>query len=109
MAKVVTAQDQTKTDKNDSDAYSDEETCSQNKVGPLGCLCCSFLVVCCCLMGFDLCVDREKIMTTPRRDKKRESRREEKAIKAAVLDKVTTIYLSILWCFDVSFSFVHNT
>ncbi|CAN7123012.1 unnamed protein product, partial [Brassica rapa subsp. narinosa] len=30
---------------------------------------------------------REKIMTTPRRDKKRESRREEKAIKAAVLDK----------------------
>ncbi|WZZ33156.1 hypothetical protein YC2023_016557 [Brassica napus] len=30
---------------------------------------------------------REKIMTTPRRDMKRESRREEKAIKAAVLDK----------------------
>lgn len=30
---------------------------------------------------------REKIMTTPRRDIKRESRREEKAIKAAVLDK----------------------
>ena len=59
-------------------------------------------------MGFDLCVDREKIMTTPRRDKKRESRREEKAIKAAVLDKVTTISI-YLWCFDVSFSFVHNS
>ncbi|KAH0898375.1 hypothetical protein HID58_047943 [Brassica napus] len=31
---------------------------------------------------------REKI-TTPRRDIKRESRREEKVVKAAVLDKVT--------------------
>lgn len=30
---------------------------------------------------------REKIMTTPRRDIKRELRREEKAVKAAVLDK----------------------
>ncbi|KAF3431197.1 hypothetical protein FNV43_RR25927 [Rhamnella rubrinervis] len=30
---------------------------------------------------------REKIMTTPRKEKKRESRREEKAEKAAVLDK----------------------
>ena len=41
-------------------------------------------------------------------DMKRESRREEKAIKAAVLDKVTTISI-YFWCFDVSFSFVHNS
>ena len=36
-------------------------------------------------LGF---VHREMI-TTPRRDIKRESRREEKVVKAAVLDKVT--------------------
>lgn len=34
--------------------------------------------------------NREKIMTTPRKEIKRESRREEKAEKAAVLDKVIT-------------------
>ena len=32
--------------------------------------------------------NREKIMTTPRKEKKREARREEKAEKAAALDKV---------------------
>lgn len=31
---------------------------------------------------------REKIMTTPRKEKKREARREEKAEKAALLEKV---------------------
>lgn len=31
---------------------------------------------------------REKIMTVPRKTKKREARREEKAEKAAILDKV---------------------
>ncbi|WZZ52382.1 hypothetical protein YC2023_052489 [Brassica napus] len=31
----------------------------------------------------------EEMITTPRRDIKRESRREEKVVKAAVLDKVT--------------------
>ncbi|KAG2314855.1 hypothetical protein Bca52824_017977 [Brassica carinata] len=34
---------------------------------------------------------REKITTTPRRDIKRESRREEKVVKAAVLDKSTKV------------------
>lgn len=34
---------------------------------------------------------REKIMTVPRKEKKREARREEKAEKAAVLDKVFVI------------------
>ncbi|KAL0716342.1 hypothetical protein Bca4012_065664 [Brassica carinata] len=33
----------------------------------------------------------EKITTTPRRDIKRESRREEKVVKAAVLDKSTKV------------------
>ncbi|XP_056175327.1 uncharacterized protein LOC115676725 isoform X1 [Syzygium oleosum] len=33
---------------------------------------------------------REKIMTTPRKEKKREARREEKAEKAAVLEKIMT-------------------
>ena len=37
---------------------------------------------------------REKIMMTPRKEKKREARREEKAEKAAVLDKVVEPFLS---------------
>ena len=37
-------------------------------------------------------------MTTPRRDIKRESRREEKAIKAAVLDKVTHLFSLFVCC-----------
>lgn len=43
----------------------------------------------CCL---SLC--REKIMTVPTKEKKREARREEKAEKAAVLEKVTLYPLS---------------
>ena len=42
---------------------------------------------------------REKIMTTPRKEKKRESRREEKAEKAAILDKVHTHQLLFLMGF----------
>lgn len=41
-------------------------------------------------MEFVVFFTREKIMTTPRKEKKREARREEKAEKAAVLDKVLT-------------------
>jgi len=44
-------------------------------------------------------VAREKIMTTPRKEIKRESRREKKAETAAELDKVKIlIYLSQLCC-----------
>ena len=39
---------------------------------------------------------REKIMTTPRKEKKREARREEKAEKAAVLDKVVEPFFLLL-------------
>ncbi|WZZ47114.1 hypothetical protein YC2023_043373 [Brassica napus] len=34
-------------------------------------------------------IDNNLMITTPRKDIKRESRREEKVVKAAVLDKVT--------------------
>jgi len=37
--------------------------------------------------------NREKIMTTPRKEKKREARREEKAEMAAVLEKVGWVHL----------------
>lgn len=43
------------------------------------------------LMNFSFFDLREKIMTVPRKEKKREARREEKAEKAAVLDKVFVI------------------
>lgn len=43
------------------------------------------------LMNISFVDLREKIMTVPRKVKKREARREEKAEKAAVLDKVFVI------------------
>lgn len=42
-------------------------------------------------------LNREKIMTTPRKEKKREARREEKAEKAAVLDKVIILCLRYIY------------
>ena len=47
-----------------------------------------------CFMSYCLLFPREKIMTTPRKEKKREARREEKAEKAAVLDKVVEPFSS---------------
>lgn len=40
--------------------------------------------------------DREVVLSTPRRQIKREKRREEKALKAAVLDKVTICCIWVL-------------
>ena len=55
-------------------------------------------------------VHREKIMTTPRRDIKRELRREEKAVKAAVLDKVTYLFSLFVYCLFafISVLFLHK-
>lgn len=44
-------------------------------------------------------------MTTPRRQIKREARREEKAEKAAVLDKVTVFYFWVLICLTLALRF----
>jgi protein MAK16 len=50
---------------------------------------------------------REVVVTTPRRQIKRESRREEKAIKAAQLDKVTIccFWVLIFTCFTLVLRF----
>jgi len=51
--------------------------------------------------------NREVVVTTPRRQIKRESRREEKAIKAAQLDKVTIccFWVLIFTCFTLVLRF----
>lgn len=67
-----------------------------------GCNFFSFLFV------FFMLFYREKIMTTPRKEKKREARREEKAEKAAILDKVCMFLkcnFLLLFSFFFLFSF----
>ena len=49
----------------------------------------------CCIMTIYHVFIREKIMTTPRKQIKREARREEKAEKAALLDQVITYAAAI--------------
>ena len=47
-------------------------------------------------ISFVFRIKREKIMTMARRDIKREPRREEKALKAAQLEKVTLCFVCML-------------
>ncbi|KAG6753120.1 hypothetical protein POTOM_043164 [Populus tomentosa] len=75
-------------DKNDSDAYTYEEACFENKhdssLSQVGLV---LEIEKRNIVQSENCMIGEKIMTTPRKEIKRESRREKKAETAAELDK----------------------